>query len=278
MKIVSVQTAIEKKPILVPARAPLWMVREDRDLFGYIRSCAPCPGVVVLKNDPHAIMDEQWQYYLDAINYTMDLEDVYLLLDWRLAFANGSGFRKPDSPKADYFHRRDLASKPPSLDKVRTCVRNVLTGKEQYSLAQTLRAVTSLVGTIVKRQTGFRAARESFVSLTTTAPNVLNVWTFDSRQPPPLRPGRSYPSRVEDADPDDYLYLPQTDREKFAVANIVANDGHVSQFPRGGLYSWTGDHTPYSFMPHISNHAYGDVLCPLKNLVPVDSLPSPYRQ
>lgn len=255
----------------------LWMIQEDRELFGFIRGCAPCPAVVVLKDDPHAFLDEQWQYYLAAINYTMDMEDVYLLLDKALAFANGTGFRQEGSPKADYFHRRDLQFKPPNLDKVRSCVRNVLTGVPQYSLVQTVKEMASLVGTVVRREKTFLAARVSFAFLLTTSPNVLSVWTFDSRQPPPLRPGRTYPSRVEDADPDDYLYLPQTDPEKFAVANIVNRAGEVVQFPRGGLYSWTGDQTPYSFMPHISNHSYGDVLYPLSNLTPVEMVPRPYR-
>lgn len=258
-------------------RPPLWMIKEDRELFGFIRPCAPCPAVVVLKDDPHAIMGEQWQYFLYGANYAMDLEDVYLLLDWRLAFANRTGFRNPDSPKADYFHRRDLDQKPPALDKVRSCVRNVLTGKTTYSLVQTIKEAVTLIGTVVQRETTFLAARSSFTSLLTTTPNVLSAWTFDSRQLPPLKPGRSYPGRIEDVDPDDYLYLPRTDPEKFVTANIVNNSGDVVQFPRGGLYPWTGDNTPRSFMPLLSNRAYGEVLYPLANLVPVATPPSPYR-
>ena len=283
MKFVSVQTAIEKRPtgqVIQPTHAPMWMIREDRELFGFIRPCAPCPAVVILKDDPHAFMDEQWQYGLRSANYAMDLEDVYLLLDKALAFSNQTGFRKPGSPKADYFHRRDLDCKPPNLDKVRSCVRNVLTGMPQYSLIQAIKEVYTLAVTLIRRQTTFMAARASFASLLTTASNVLNVWTFDSHQPPPLKPGRNYPKRVEDVNPDDYLYSPQIDPDKFAVANIVNNAGDVVQFPRGGLYAWTGDHTPYSFVPHISNHGYGDVLYPMANLVPIAPdapIPSPYR-
>lgn len=268
------------QPVILPARPPLWMVREDREIFGYIRSCAPCPAVVILKEDPHAFIDQQWQYYLAAINYAMDLEDVYLLLDKSLAFANQTGFRKPGSPKADYFHNKDLNCKPPNLDKVRTCVRNVVTGTPQYSLMQTLKDAVALTETIVQRKAGFLAARSTFESLLTTSANVLNVWTFDSRQPPPLKPGKTYPTDISNVNPDDYLFMPERDREKFLVANIVAKDGHVSQFPRGGLYPWTGDHTPYSFLPLISNHGYGDVLYPLANLLPIAAnapIPSPYR-
>lgn len=280
---VTAVTAIEKRaaePAITPARPHMWMIQEDPVLFGHIRDCAPCPAVVILKEDPHAFLDEQWQYYLMAINYAMDLEDVYLLLDKSLAFANQTGFRKDGSPKADYFHMKDLQYKPPNLDKVRSCVRNVLTGTPQYSLVQTVKDVAALIGSVGKQRIGFRAARASFASLLTTASNMLNVWTFDSTKPPPLKPGKSYPGDIWKVNPDDYLYMPQRDREKFAVANIVNNAGEVVQFPRGGLYSWTDDHTPYSFIPHISNHSYGDVLYPLANLVPIAAnapIPSPYR-
>jgi hypothetical protein len=283
MRSVSVTTTIEKRPIApvgLPARPPMWMIQEDPVLFGGIRSCAPCPAVVVLKEDSHAFMDEQWQYYLRAINYAMDLEDVYLLLDKSLAFANQTGFRKDGSPKADYFHMKDLQYKPPSLDKVRSCVRNVLTGNPQFSLMQTLKDGAALAQTIFQRKTALMAARSTFASLLTTANNVLNVWTFNSTKPPPLKPGRKYPTRVQDVNPDDYLYMPERDPEKFLVANIVNNAGGVVQFPRGGLYSWTGNHTPYSFLPHISNHSYGDVLYSLANLLSIGPnvpIPSPYR-
>jgi len=283
MKSVTVTTVIKKRlaePVTLPARPRLWMIQEDLVLFGGIRSCAPCPAVVILKEDPHAFMDQQWQYYLAAGNYAMDLEDVYLLLDRALAFANQTGFRKAGSPKADYFHNKDLNCKPPNLDKVRSDVRNVLTGTPQYSLLQTLKAMVGLTKTIIQRKTEFMAARSTFTSLLTTASNVLNVWTFDSLKPPPLKPGRSYPRDISKVNPDDYLYMPERDREKFLVANIVNNAGEVVQFPRGGLYSWTNDNTPYSFLPHISNHSYGDVLYPLANLLPITAnapIPSPYR-
>jgi len=236
---VSLQTT---EPVILPTRPVLYQVREDKELFGYIRSCAPCPAVVILKDDPHTTLNEQWQYYLRAINYAMTLENVYLLLDHHLAFANNTGFRKESDPKADYFHRLDLDRKPPNLDKVRTCSRSVLTGQ--------------VVG------------------------DKLKVTTFDSRQPPPLKTGRSYPSWIENVNPNDYLYMPQTFPWMFLVANIVNKAGYVVQFPRGGLYEWTKDNTPYSFLPHISNPSYGAVLYPLSNLRALSStepIPSPYR-
>lgn len=256
--------------------------REDRETDqwnGGLRSCVPCPAVWVLKDDPHALMDEQHQYFLWAINMAMEMEDVYLLLDKALAFANGTGFRNKSNPKADYFHRRDLSAKAPALDKVRTCSRNVLTGTEQYSLLQAFREVMAVAKTVIRRSL-MGDVRQAFVRAA-TAQNVLNVRTFDSRVPPPLKPGRTYPSRIEDVNPDDYLYMPRWNREMFCVANIVNARGEVVQFPRGGLYAWTVDDTPYSFVPHVSNHGYGAVLYALKFLkkLPFGSAaPSVYRR
>jgi hypothetical protein len=156
MKAVTVVTRVEKRPVsTVPTRPPLWMHLEDKAAQGYIRSCAPCPAVWVLKDDPHALMDEQHQYYLRAANYLMTLENVYLILDDHLAFANDTGFGSLDNPgdRADFFFRRNLAAKPPAMNKVRTTSRSVLTG--------------TVVG------------------------DKLKVTMFDSRQPPPLKPGRS---------------------------------------------------------------------------------------
>lgn len=224
------------------SRPPLWMHREDREVFGYIRRCAPCPAVFVLKEDPHALMGEQWQYFIRAINYNMTVENASLLLDTGLAYANMTGLRHDGKPKADWFYRQDLDQKPPALDKVRTNSRCVLTG--------------TVVG------------------------DMLRVTLFDSRQPPPLKPGRRYPSKIEDVKPDDYLYMPETHPWMFLTANIVNRSGEVVQFPRGALYPWTGDNTTRSFLPHVANFDYGDVLYPLsrlRRLGDTEPIPRPYR-
>lgn len=240
---IRIQTTVVRSGTVLP-RPPLWMHKEDRAAQGYIRSCAPCPAVWVLKDDPHVQMSEQWQYYLRAINYNMTLENAFLLLDDHLAFANNTGFRNLDNPsKKDYFFKRTNYAQLPSLDKVRTCSRNVLTGEVQG--------------------------------------DYLNVMLFDSRRNPPLKPGRSYPSKVEDANLDDYLYSPQTHPWMFIVANIVNRAGEVVQFPRGAVYSWTNDNTPRSFMPHIYNPDFGPVRYELDKLVSVPDnapVPSPYRR
>jgi hypothetical protein len=226
---------------VTPGTIP-YMHKEDKLVFGYIRSCASCPAVFVLKDDNHNPITKQWQYYMIAINPAMEVRDVFFLLDNNLAFTNSTGLRNDGDPRQDWFNNEDLGFKPPQFDKVRTCSRNVITGVEQN---------------------GF-----------------LNVKTFDIRNTPPLKPGRSYPRTISEINPDDYLYLPRYNREMFIVANIVNKAGEVVQFPRGGLYSWTNDNTPYSFLPLVSNPTYGSVLYHLSKLqkLPKDSpVPSPYR-
>lgn len=228
-----------------------YMHKEDEAIGGDIRSCAPCPAVWVMSDDPHAKVTRQWQYYLRAINYNMTLENVYLLLDDGLAFSNGgAGYPSLSNPgdKADFFFNRNTSStRFPNLDKVRTTSRSVLTG------------VVVLVGGMPH----------------------LKVKVFDSRYNPPLKPGYGYPRDISEVNPDAYRYMPETHPEMFLVANIVNRRGEVVQFPRGALYPWFEEgNTIASFVPHIANLAYGDILYPLTRLskVPLGSpKPSPYR-
>lgn len=284
MPAVSVVTVVEKRPVPPPQTLPpLWMQLEDRAVYGYIRSCAPCPAVWVLKDDPHALLAEQHQYFLVAINYLMTLANVYLLLDDHLAFANGTGWPTLDNPgdKQDWLYRRNInnGSKPPALDKVRTTSRSVMTGTPIYSALMAVRLVVDAARETVAGVRSVQTLRQDFRTLI-TAPNLLEVQMFDSRQPPPLKPGRSYPTRVQDVNPDDYLMTPRTHPWMFATANIVNRAGEVVQFPRGAVYPWTGDTTPRSWVPHIYNPSYGPVRYDMRRLwrVPDDQpVPRPFR-
>lgn len=236
------------RPVTPPVQ--YYMHKEDRESGlwgGSIRPCAPCPAIFVMKDDPHAAMSQQWQYYLRAINYNMTLANVYLLLDDHLAFANDKGFPSLENPgdKQDWFFNRNLDPrlyKPPHMDKVRTTSRSVLTGAEV------------LVGGVWH----------------------LKVKVFDSRSLPPLKPGYNYPRDISEVNPDAYAIMPRTHPEMFAVANIVNREGEVVQFPRGATYPWIDNgRTPYSFVPHIANLGYGEILYPLGLLekIPLGSPP-----
>jgi len=257
----------------------LYMQKEDREIWGSVRDCASCPAVFTLKDDAHAFIEEQMQYFIRAINYAMTLDNVALLFDHGLAFANRTGLRNPDQPKADYFHGKDLSYRVFNLDKVRTCSRSSLTGTEEFSLTVALLAAVQIIKAIRLRSAGLGVLRKKFSGLL-VGRNALNVWTFDSTQPPPLKPGKTHPRSIQEIVLEDYLYNPRENRERFLVANIVNPQGDVVQFPRGGLYPWTDDNTPYSFVPHISNHTYGKVLYDLDNLIklPLGAYPPrPYR-
>jgi hypothetical protein len=257
-----------------------YMHREDKNVFGKIRSCAPCPAVMILKEDAHNPITKQWQYYMIAINPSMTLENIYLLLDDHLAFCNNTGFSSLDNPERnDYFFNRTGFEKNPQFDKVRVCSRNSVTGVEIYKPIQ---AIRNALGVVKQSVQGVMQSdrRQTFLTALTTN-NTLNVKTFDIRNPPPLKPGRSYPITIANIDPDDYLYLPRYNREMFMVANIVNRAGDVVQFPRGGLYSWTEDNTPYSFLPICSNPVYGPVHVPLSRFIklPKDAVVPPvYRR
>jgi hypothetical protein len=233
---------------------PLYMQKEDKESGiwgGGLRSCAVggCPAVFNLYKDPplKVVLTKQWQYYLIAINYNMTLENISLILDYRLAFANGTGFRKPDTPRRNFILEQDLDAvdengKPayPKFDKDRTCSRSVMTGTEMGS--------------------------------------VLRVAIHDGNGLPPLKSGRAYPQKISDIRLEDYLYNPKDHRWMFFAANTVTatrgDTSSVAPFPRGARYEWTGDNELYTWLPHVSRH---DIYYPLEYLEKTNRIPSPYR-
>lgn len=234
----------------LPKRPPLWTHREDvgTDLWnGNLRPCASggCPAVFVLKTPAlKTQLTKDWQFYLLAINDHMTPYEMATELHFRLAFCNMTGLGDDDKPRRDYLRGKDLnARELPRFDKDRTCSRSVMTG-----------AVDG---------------------------DYLLVVTLDGNRPPPLKPGRSYPQRVEDVKADDYLYAPRTHRWLFFAANtVVAQTGggsRLNPFPRGKVYPWTGDGRLYTWFPHVAREAIRYPLSRLRKLGDTDPIPSPYR-
>lgn len=211
---------------------PLWQIVSGQEDYP-----TPCPAVVVLKNDPHAFYNKQWQFFVRAINYNLSIQYVTALYgSTKWGFNSGHGF----PPCHNYLTGENADGPDPNADKVRAFLLDCLTGYEQGSF--------------------------------------LNVCTFNSLEPPPLKDGYSYPQRVEDISIDAYAITPRTHPEMFAVGKDINGRGEVSPFPHGALYDWTGDNDPYTFMPILSNHGYGDVLFPLSKLQPIpDDAPFPGR-
>lgn len=232
----------DKKFVPVSSARPLlWRHKDDVELHGVVRQAAitlnGAPQVFVFR-DGRVNVTRDWQFFIRAINHNMTIQHVSAIYGHKKAFANGTGFGNEKDPRADYLKGENLTFIDPQFDKVRTCARSVMTG--------------------VIRGTE------------------LVVTMMDGNKPPPLKPGRSYPQRVADINVEDYLYTPRTHRHLFFAANIIKRKGHTVLFAHGGVYDWTGDSRPYTWLPHVSRFA---VRYSLSKLTPVPDdapIPSPY--
>lgn len=193
------------------------------------------PGIVNLLARPMDVT-EQWQYYIAAINYMMSLNHISAIFNvWR-AYCNGTGVGDPQDPRKNFILRQDLTAEDLQFDKARTNIRATHAG----------------------RMSG----------------DQLELLVFDGTDPPPLKPGRSYPRRVEDARFDDYLFNPRDHRYRFFAANNYQADGDVVPWINGGLYPWfEGGRSPVTWLPLVANY-------PLRIwsgfVESVSSYPSPY--
>jgi len=217
-----------------PLRPPLWMVKHE----AFQGENPPCPAVVNLLAQPMWITKD-WQFYLRAINYGMTLQKVSAILGHFRAFANGTGFGDPSDPRRDWLLDEAEGWDDPQFDKVRTCIRSVVTGHPMI--------------------------------------NYLVLTMLDGTLPPPIKQGRIYPETVAEIDIDDYLYSPRTHRWLFCAANIITADGRVVPFDDdGGVYDWMGDGRPYVFVPHVSRFGVAVPIFKLMPLAPDAPIPSPY--
>ena len=107
--------------------------------------------------------------------------------------------------------------------------------------------------------------------------DMLKVEMMDGNQPPPLKPGRSHPQRVEDINIDDYLFTPQTHRHLFFAANIIRRNGKIIPFPHGAVNEWANDGHFYSWLPHVSRFPVLYPLSKLMQLPPGVPIPVPFR-
>lgn len=225
---------------------PLWRHKDDLELGvqgpeRFFNEGNAVPEVYTL-DDRGMTLTKQWQFFIYAINKGMNIKKISAILGTRRAFSNKKGFPDPrhpeDPPRANWFLGANLTAGEPGFDKTRTCARAVMTG--------------TVVG------------------------DKLRVKMLDGNLPPPLKEGRTYPERIEEVDPDDYLYTPWTHRYMFFAANTVDFKGETSPFPNGAKYDWTGDGTPYTWLPHVSKFP---ILYPLSKLelVPAgEPIPNPY--
>ena len=280
MKQVTVTTTVKRVPSVTPTlpQVPRWqqLVDQQIDLFDYrIRTCAPCPAVIPMLERSQAL-DRQWQYFIRAANYGMTPSQVAAKLHYMLALANGTGFGDKNDPRKNYLTNENLDTEAlPQFDKVRTFCLSILTGTPGYSLKVGLKQTLSVARDVFGGRRSFMALRQSFTSL--TALNVLIVKTFDGSKLPPLKPGKSYPQRIQDVNIDDYLFTPEKNREMFMVCNNINARGEIVQWSNGAIYPWTKDGMPYVFMPYVSRFEVRHPLAYLVRLPDEVPTPSPYR-
>ena len=113
-----------KKFILEESVIPisnLYRHKDDMEVWGYTRGCVPCPAVwPLLPNSDHKVtFSEQWQYYVRAINWGMELQNVSGLFGPKKAFTNYD----PNQVRRDWLERKNMSAPDPDQDRVRSCSR-----------------------------------------------------------------------------------------------------------------------------------------------------------
>lgn len=218
-----------------------YMRKDDLQMYRAARANAPCPAVWWL-DEESMLITREWQFYLRAINYGMGIQYVSALLDNSKAVTNKNGFPKtPDEPRrANYIRGEDLDTPLPKFTKVFTFSRGIHLGRR--------------VG------------------------NNIVFFAMDGTKKPAIKPGKSQPMTIDEATPDRYLYVPETHRFLFTIANNVKTDGAVEPFPNGAIYSFTGDNSPYSFYPFVADHEPVDRASNWIELATGIPYPSPYME
>lgn len=107
---------------------PLWRHKDDHELGvsapqRSFQNLKAVPEVYTLE-DRGMTLTKQWQFFILAINYNMDIKKVSAIFGARRAFTNKKGF----PGRADWILGENLNAPNPEFDKTRTCGRSVLTG------------------------------------------------------------------------------------------------------------------------------------------------------
>jgi hypothetical protein len=203
----SVQISIAFGSTPAPVQQATHRVARDIEL-GVIRDVAPNPEVRFF-GEYRTKITEQWQYYVRAVNYAMEVRHVSAIFLNDRMVTNGTAWGDTYS-RANYFLREALDQELPEWGK-------------QYTSGG---AKVRMIGNVVQ--------------------------SFNGLLPPPLKPGRTYPVRVEDANIDDYLHTPYSTSWLFFDCHNVGEDGSYDPWPNAGVYP--GDPIPRTWMPFVTNH------------------------
>jgi len=184
------------------------------------------PAVIVLHDEADTVFEDQWQYYLYAINYGMLKNNVAHLMGDTKAYMNGSGLYDSNEPRENLIMNEDLGEPHPFYDKLRTNALNT------------------------------HAARDF--------DNVYyQIACLNGQAYPPMKLNKVRPKSVADIDSglvtmDDYLYTPKSHPFYFIACNnfnIKADKTTAIQpFDGGIVRDYMPSNDIYSFMPLVTHH------------------------
>jgi hypothetical protein len=191
-------------------------VQGDVEALGRVRASAVNLGgapAVWFFNEQPVTINEQWQYFIVAINPGMSLQHVSALLnDGKMVCNNGAGFGAGD-PKVNYI--------------LGTGIMN--TALPRFNKAWTMtNARHQMIGSVV---TAFDGTKPPPIKAGAIYPSRvqdvnMDIYIYTPQNSP-------------------HLF--------FDCVNVAGDRyGTISQFDNGGLYPWTPERRPYSFLPFVS--------------------------
>lgn len=194
----------------------LFQYGDDYQVFGEVRDCAVagCPAVMVLQDKPDTVFDQQWQYFLYAINKGMTLGAIAACLGDTKALTNAR------EDKANYISGMNLDKAPPNLDKLRTFALNTHAGRVEGNMLR----VTTLDG---------------------NNPPPLNPgWSYPrSLEEVDLRAYKYIPQNHR------YLFLDCTN-----IKSQSGGGYKIGPWANGLERAWIGDGRPHTFFPLVSRY------------------------
>jgi hypothetical protein len=208
-----------------PATIATHKVLTDAERRRYNRFSYP---MVFWFSEDQMPITKEWQLFLVAINYEMDIRKVSQLLDNGRAFCNGTGFNDSDTERQNHILREGLdARELPKFSKVFTCGGAVVEVKNGI--------VTSFDGNM--------------------PPPLKDGLAY------PL-------SRLDAMDPDSYRFTPENEPHLFYSAVTVNDDFTPRPFVNGAFYPWyQSGLVPVSWMPLVGLQSLREPLSVAENAV-----------
>jgi hypothetical protein len=133
-----------------------WVVLHDAEMGPLWRTGVPEVFVASEIKTDFTASYQRLSYDLNTtqnplVTANMDKNKWRVFYDFMRWGMNGTGFNKSGDPRRDYVNMRDLDKPLPKFDKARVFGGWLVTGREIYSVVQTLRDAAALMVTMVRR-------------------------------------------------------------------------------------------------------------------------------